>query len=385
MGEVTVGDDHLDFGSGSDDLNLTSPVPSALLVKRTCYIYQKFEDSSNEVKRDMVGGGETHTTTYSVREDWTADGPGPGQLEHLADETNQRGAWDDLVSAAGAPESAAPPPEPSDQQKQLQQMMGVIDQERPPHGVAVSSSAHVGGFGLSRSILMGEPAAFATQWDPVPPEFLPETVAGCDILIRGTDNVLRTFDEGVQPQNGDCKVVFEYVRDGFDCSFVVEQILAKSDPELGGAVAALYGVDRCDVPGRCGDDLGDIWMVRRGRHDLKEMVNMAKEDEKRLLYIFRVVGWVLLCGGWIMLFSPFTTVLQVLPILSTLGYFAVVLTALIVSCLCCFTVTTLAYLRYRPLIGIGLLSIALGIWGIVAWRLNIAAESGGEPEETRLL
>ena len=81
-----------------------------------------------------------------------------------------------------------------------------------------------------------------------------------------------------------------------------------------------------------------------------------------------------------MVFAPFTTALEVLPILSKLGFFAVVLTALVVSTLCCSTVTLLAYFRYRPLLTGGLLALAFGIWGIVLWKLNEAREEGGSED-----
>ena len=37
-------------------------------------------------------------------------------------------------------------------------------------------------------------------------------------------------------------------------------------------------------------------------HDLKEMIQMAKEDEKALTKVLRLLCWVLLVAGWMMLF-----------------------------------------------------------------------------------
>ena len=68
-GRVSVDEDALDLHPGP--LNITSPLPKALIVKRTCMIYQKFEQSSQEVKNDVIGAGQTTTTTFTVREDWT--------------------------------------------------------------------------------------------------------------------------------------------------------------------------------------------------------------------------------------------------------------------------------------------------------------------------
>ncbi|CAB9508410.1 Protein of unknown function (DUF1625) [Seminavis robusta] len=373
-GQVTVGDGFLDFSNGDESaqsaLNIIEPLPNAILLKRTCYIYQKFEQSQQTTDKNMVGGGETRTTTYTVTEDWTPMGPEPPALPHLPNETNSRGIWDQLVTAAGRP-SAAPSQQPND----LAAALGLVDMSQPPQAETVSPATRVGAFGLSKEVVLAYPQVFSDSLQPVPGDVIPAQVAGCDGLMKGSDNILRTFPEGQQPQNGDCKVVYEFAADGFDSSFVVQQVPKAADGE------AKFGIDKARVIEKkclgCENDLGDIWMVRKGRIGLHEMLDMAREDEKKILYLIRAVGCVLLLAGWIMLFSPFVTALQVLPLLSQLGYFAVVLTALIVSTLCCLTVTIVAYIRYRPVLAIGLLALAGAIWGIVAWRLNVAAETGG--------
>lgn len=390
VGEVSVGEASLEL-TPETALNVSAPMPKALIVKRTCYIYQKFEDASREVKQDRLGGGETTTTTFTCREDWTPMGPQPGRLEHLPEETNTRGIWDNLVAAAGgdastpetSPTPGGLPPGgvPPNMPPQLAAMLQMVDPSKAPHGIAVSPAAHVGGFGLSKDIITEEPAVFQTEWTPLPSDLVPDTVEGCEGLIKGSDGILRTVAEGEQPQNGDVMVKYEYIADGFDCSFIVEQIVAaESDPELG----AKFGVSKADVIddkcfGKIHDNLGVIWMVRRGRHDKAEMIDMAKQDEKALTKILRIVCWVLLVGGWIMLFSIFTTVLSTLPILGKLGFFAVVVIALIVGTVCCCGITAVAYIRYRPLVAFGIIGLALGIWGIVAWRVGDAAQNSLQP------
>lgn len=383
VGEVSAGDADVELEPGTA-LNITKPMPKALIVKRTCYIYQKFEDASQAVQKDAIGGGTTTTTTFTCREDWTPMGPQPAQLQHLPEEKNSRGIWDSLVKAAGGTVSATPaaapvPNLPPNLPPQMAAAMltTMVDPSKAPHGVAVSTSAHVGGFGLSNEIIMEEKRVFQSEWAPVPADLVPDSVEGCEGLTKGSDGMLRTFAEGDSPTNGDVKVVYEYVADGFDASFVVEQIVtAESDPEAG----TKYCVDKMDVIddkcfGTIHDDLGYIWMVRRGRHDLPEMIDMAKQEENALTKIIRIICWAMLVGGWISLFSIFTTLLSTLPLLGGLGFFAVVVVALTVGTLCCCFVTGIAYFRYRPLISLSIIALALGIWGIVAWRLDVAEEN----------
>ncbi|KAG7368027.1 transmembrane protein [Nitzschia inconspicua] len=392
-GNVTVGDTMLDLGDKEGALNVAKPVPNALVLKRTCYIWQKFEYATQSTQKNVVGGGETRTTTYHLREDWTAGGPQP-RCPHL-NENNSRGVWDQIMSITGGPHGTTgippiedkavgnqPSPVMNQQQTDPTQVemaplfFGVADPKKPPHAMNLSQVARVGEFYLSEKAMTSNPAVFLFGAIPVPSEYIPEYVSGCEDLQKGNDNALRTFPEGQEPRNGDCKVVYEYVPAGFDASFVVAQTAGV--PDEAKKFGAKYGIDRAPVTGRCNHDLGQIWMVRKGTYNLYEMLEMAKAEENTLTMIIRVVVWALLCAGWVMLFSPFLTALEVLPLLSQLGYFAVVLVALIVSCLCCCTVMIFAYMRYRPGITAGLLVIALGIWGIVVWRLDIAAETGGD-------
>jgi len=366
-GNVLVDDEQITFPE-TDTLNLASALPKGLMLKRTCYIYQKFEDSQQSTDKH-IGGGETRTTNYSLREDWTPLGPQKERLENIADATNSRGIWDQLVAASGGNASETPTGLPPGLPPGMAEKLGIFDSSSAPHGMVVSKGAHVGGFALSSNVVMENPLAFAVALVPVATEFLPETIPGCEGLLKGSDNVLRTFAEGEQPQNGDCKVVYEYVMDNFECSFIVKQVKAAD---------ASYGVDRCDVvQGLCNNHLGNIWMVRKGHHSLDQMIEMAKEEEATATKLLRIVGWLGLMLGWVMLFSPFVTALEVLPFLGKLGAFAVVLVALVVSCLCCMSVSLVAYFRYRPLMSLGLLAIVAGIWALVIWQLDKAAQEGG--------
>ena len=61
VGKVSVDEDTLDLHPGP--LNITTPVPKALVIKRTCQIYQKFEDAQQQVRNDTIGAGQTTQTT----------------------------------------------------------------------------------------------------------------------------------------------------------------------------------------------------------------------------------------------------------------------------------------------------------------------------------
>ena len=285
-----------------------------------------------------------------------------------------------------------------------------------PHSVAIARSAHVGGFGLTEDIIKSEPAVFQSEWMPLPVASVPDAIEELPELRKDRYGNLTTVEEGDQPTNGDVMIKYEYCADGFDTSFIVQQVMvrtnywdvtifvslkcisltflmhchttfnlfqAESDPETG-VPAHKYSLDKQRVLdekccGKISDDLGVIWMVRRGRHDVHEMISMAKEDENNLTKILRVLCWILIVAGWMMLFSIFTTLLNTLPIIGQLGSAAFFIVALIVGTVCCCGVTAIAYMRYRPLISFTILAIAGGIAGIIVWRLNAGAEASTQP------
>ncbi len=98
-----------------------------------------------------------------------------------------------------------------------------------------------------------------------------------------------------------------------------------------------------------------------------------------LTKILRILCWVLLVAGWMMLFSIFTTLLSTLPILGALGNAAFFIVALVVGTSCCCLVTAIAYFRYRPLLSFGILAITGTIIGLVFWSISDANDASTAP------
>jgi hypothetical protein len=180
VGKVSVDEDAIEFYPGA--LNVTAPLPKALVIKRTCMIYQKFEQAQSQVKNDRIGAGQTTTTTYTVNEDWTMQ-PQAERLEHLPGETNSRGIWDELVSYSGTPESAAPanlspnmPPQLAALFQQVdltKALFQQVDLTKAPHALTISRVAHVGEFSLSMDVITTEQTVFQSEWMPLPAELVP--------------------------------------------------------------------------------------------------------------------------------------------------------------------------------------------------------------------
>ena len=97
-----------------------------------------------------------------------------------------------------------------------------------PHSVAIAKSAHVGGFGLTEDIIKSEPAVFQSEWFPLPVECVPDAIEELPELRKDRYGNLTTVEEGDQPTNGDVMIKYEYCADGFDTSFIVQQVMVRT-------------------------------------------------------------------------------------------------------------------------------------------------------------
>lgn len=390
VGTVSVGNDApIDFHSSV--LNITAPLPKALVIKRTCMIYQKFEQSSSQTKNDTFGGGRTTTTTYTVKEDWTIR-PQPERLEHLPGETNSRGIWDELVSHSGTPESAPAITQTTPLPNLPPQFASLLTQgdlTKAPHALSISKAAHVGGFALTKEAIMSEQATFQSVWMPVPADLIPSEIEALPEMRKNRYGDLTSVEEGDQPVNGDVLIKYEYVADGFDASFIVQQVLADSDPETGLMPSSKFSVDKgrvIDEKACFKDDLGVIWMVRLGRHDLYDMIKLAKEDEAMITKVLRIICWVMLVAGWSMIFSLLPQLLGMFgSIFSKIAGIAFFIVGLVAGTTCCCAFTALAYIRYRPVISFLILAVSGSIAGIIVWQIRSAEPESSPPSFSSIL
>jgi len=379
-GPVSVGDDALKFDK-EHALNITQPLSKALSIRRSCLIYQKFEHGEETTEEDTFGAGETTTMQYTVREDWSRNGPQPEQLPHLPEEMNSRGFWDSLIEASGSGAlksqvNTGMTQEQKEAMDALKNAMNTADFSVAPNAETISSKAHVGGFGLSKYNLKEHSNVFLSEWLPVPPEYIPTEIDGILDLSIDINGDLSNVENNT-PKNGDIMIKYEYALDGFDASFIVEQCLLSSDLENALDDSPKYGIGQTRVIDEkcCGNitnDLGLIWMVRRGKLDLPGMINLAKTEEQLCTQILRFLFWIMLVFGWSFIFGIFSTALSTIPIIGTIGKAAFFIVSLILGTVCCCGVTALAYVRYRPVLALGILALAGGITGIIIWQVDKA-------------
>jgi len=95
--------------------------------------------------------------------------------------------------------------------------------------------------------------------------------------------------------------------------------------------------------------------------------------------IFRLVSWIICVLGFYLLFSPIITLISWIPLIGTLfSYilgFAAFVIALVIGSLTFLTVFALAWIRYRPLLGVLILTLIFAVILAISLENKNAASS----------
>ena len=143
------------------------------------------------------------------------------------------------------------------------------------------------------------------------------------------------------PMIGDVRVHFEYVPNG-----PVSVVACQQDGKL--------------IPYQC--KKGQLVLLEVGTVSAAEMFANAKSSNKMLAWILRIVGFVLMMIGFCMIFKPLSVLADVIPFLGSLVGGATGIVAFLIALTgSCLTIG-IAWLYYRPLIGVPLIIAALGFF-----------------------
>lgn len=96
-----------------------------------------------------------------------------------------------------------------------------------------------------------------------------------------------------------------------------------------------------------------------------EAFTELNEDNIMKTKIYRVLGYLSMVAGIYLFFSPIYTILDFLPLMGAIGEWIALVIGLLASIPLSMTVITFAWLRYRPLMAMGLLALSCVMWGIL--------------------
>ncbi|MFZ4682566.1 MAG: TMEM43 family protein [Terrimicrobiaceae bacterium] len=292
--------------------DVTDPVfgvtAPVIKLRRNVEMYQWVEEKKDETRKKL-GGGEETVTTYSYSKKWSSD----------------------AIDSTGF-------------QKQ--------EGHENPSGMAVEAETFVG----------EDPTIGAFKLPPdlvgLISNFRPLPIAkNAEVPSSAADEPVQIFDEGFYvgkspktPAVGDLKIRFEAVDPG-PFSVVARQIKNTFEP---------YVIE----------NLGSIELLEPGTVSAATMFANEQQGNVIVTWILRLVGFVMMFFGLLLLAQPLVVVADVIPFLGNLLGAGVGLFALVIALPLTLITVALAWLAYRPLIGIPLLLAAAAsiYFGIRATR-----------------
>ncbi|MFI5380971.1 MAG: TMEM43 family protein [Tepidisphaerales bacterium] len=292
-----------------------APSEMVLKLRREVQMYQwKETTSSKETKK--LGGGTTTETTYDYTRTWE---PKPVSSQNFKHPEGHQNA---AAMAYSAQTFVASPIKAGAFTLSSALADHLTNFEKYP--VAAPSAAPVG------------PEAAPVE-APVTPS--PRPVA-MPTGIKGFDGGYYKGADPASPQIGDLKVTFSVVKAG-----PVSVIAKQMSGQLEGYLT------------QTGTTVLDL---RNGTLSAADMFTMAQAENAQLTWILRGAGFLAIWIGFALMLSPLTVVADVIPLLGDLlGVGVAVCSGLVGACLSLVTIG-MAWLYYRPVLGIALFVVAGG-------------------------
>ncbi len=284
----------------------------AIRLDRKAEIYQWKEDENSETKK-TIGGGERTEVTYEYQKVWS-DGPIDSSRFHR--------------DAAKYRE------------------LNPVNSGSIPHPSRSWSAAKVtlGAFTLPSSLLDGLKEEPLDWKGDVPVSAAPQApkvhAGGLYFGANPSD-----------PQIGDVRVTWRVVM-----------------PQA----ASVLGVQTGETVSAYATSTGtSIFDLRAGTMTAAQMFQAAEAEAKMLTWILRLVGWLCMLIGLALVFEPLGVVFDVLPFLGSLTRLGTGLFAGLFSLVLSLLTISLAWVFYRPLIGVPLLAAAVCL---LIWMKMLAAK-----------
>lgn len=166
--------------------------------------------------------------------------------------------------------------------------------------------------------------------------------------VHVAENVVYFGKNPGSPQIGDVRVTFTQV-----------------NPGLVSLLAQVDGDSFTEFKGKNGKTLSAI---TTGKKSMEDMFEQQKANNNFWLWLCRLLGVLLVCGGLKGIFDILSTLLKVVPFLANIVNWGVGLVCNVVGIVWSLLVIAIAWLFYRPFLAVGILACVVAVLGFFAWR-----------------
>ena len=283
---------------------------TAIKLKREVEMYQWVEDARTTEKKKM-GGSVEKVTTYTYKKEWSS---------HAIDSSDFKEQGHDNPGVIEFPEEA--------------QLAANVT-----FGAFRLSEKQIGKIGSSRGF------AFPTNFTCALPRV---QVKGNTIYVPNAEtrnNPLNNRDVATQTRIGDMRVTFRVIYP-HDVSIIAKQ---KGDSFV-------------DYTAKNGKKLN---YLANGVEDAASMFETARTNNAIMTWLIRIGGFLMMFFGLSMVFKSMSVLADVLPILGNLVELGTGFVAGLIALVCSLITIAVAWIFFRPVLGIILLVIAGALVGLL--------------------
>lgn len=127
---------------------------------------------------------------------------------------------------------------------------------------------------------------------------------------------------------------------------------------------------------------GRILELMTGIHSKDAMFESAESANRIMTWILRLVGFILFLVGFNLVFNPFKVVADILPFMGKIVGAGMGMIAFLLSAMLTLLVISIAWIFYRPLLGIPLLIVAVALIVLIIKKLKDAKAPAPAPAST---
>ena len=342
----------------------------AIALRRTVEYYQWVEHSQTK-KEDKLGGKEVTTTTYTYSKRWVSS---PVQSSQFHDpayqnkntvlttvEEAEQYAENVTFGAYKLPESLI------HSISSREGMELAISEELLTQFDKATQAAYERFYGVQKGTQ--QPAQQPVQQQAIPDSvkaLLPDSVkAALDSLQAVNDSINR------QMENANNKKDLEYIHQAGNVLYFGR---VPGAPEVGDVRVTFEKVVPAKVTVMAVVD-GDTFKPFKAKNGKRfetlvmgkksgdEIIDAAKETNNIILWVLRIIGIMMVIGGLKGIFGFIETILKVVPFVAGIFGWGVGLVCTVIGIAWSLIVIAIAWLFYRPLLGISLLVLA----GFLVW------------------
>jgi len=304
---------------------------TAIRLERNVEMYQWIEESHTSEKKKL-GGSVEKVTTYTYKKDWMPT----------------------AIDSSGFKEQGHDNPGVMEFESQKMQAANVT------FGAFRLSESQIDHIGSARPYAF--PTGFVCKVERV-------KVQGSMIYVPNAEtrnNALNTRDVASQTRIGDMRVTFRVIYP-HEISLIAKQhgdtFVAYTAQKKGKGTKLSYLAD--------------------GVKDAAEMFQTARTNNAIMTWLVRIGGFLMMFIGLSMVLKPLSVLADVLPILGDIVEMGMGLVAGLIALICALVTIAIAWVVYRPVLGIGLLVVAGVLVGMLVMKRKAAkaakAASGAAP------